>query len=439
MRNRTGRDLHKFVLPLLIQYIASYLMGIADTAIVARLSTDAFNAVSLLSSTFSMLAGVFGAVSITLNLRLGNALKANNSRKFHFEFFSAILLCTGIGMLFFLLCNLFGKSIWGILYGLEGESLNQACIYSRSMSLYMLVQLLLFCYGANFKVRNNTKWILIGSTISSVINLVLDYFFVLGRFGLPQLGVAMAGWSNIIGLVVNVLIYVYAARIRIRHLRFSLKSYLVNIKQFVTETFVLTMQELVDGSVYTLAVNMILIRIGKIEYAAVTVINVLIGFLFVSKYLYGSAVLSMISTNREAEKKHNILSYPRLGSLYSSVIYCVLGIIIGKYNHFFGGLVTDNVGVLATVSTYFFLFLIAYMFSSNTYVYQCALNAIGESKFILWISVISNVMTLLLMFASLYLLRYPLVGIACAYFINETIVGGIFVTRFNRSVLKLGY
>jgi len=47
-----------------------------------------------------------------------------------------------------------------------------------------------------------TKWILIGSTISSVLNLGLDYLFVLGKFGFPKLGIAGAAIATVLGTVV---------------------------------------------------------------------------------------------------------------------------------------------------------------------------------------------------------------------------------------------
>lgn len=98
MNREISKSLNKFVIPLLIQYIASYFMGIADTAIVARLSTEAFNAVSLLSSTFSMIAGVLGSITIVLNIHLGKTLATEKKDVFYLEFSTSLLLSIIIGL-----------------------------------------------------------------------------------------------------------------------------------------------------------------------------------------------------------------------------------------------------------------------------------------------------------------------------------------------------
>ena len=397
MNREISKSLNKFVIPLLIQYIASYFMGIADTAIVARLSTEAFNAVSLLSSTFSMIAGVLGSITIVLNIHLGKTLATEKKDVFYLEFSTSLLLSIIIGLACLVAVLMYGSNIWQILYGLSGEALYQASSYAEPMSLYILLQLLLFTYGTLFKVKNHTIWILIGSTINSFINLILDYLFVLGKMGLPQMGVAMAAWSNIIGMSLNLILYFCASKVNFKCILNQFVSSFKNMVTHIKESFTLVLQEIIDGSLYTLAVNMIIIRVGNVEYATLTVTNVLIGFLFIFKYLYGSAVLSLISVCDKTNYKNKVLSYPTYASRFSTIIYCLLGALLLYNKTFFSSLVSDNLDVLVMTSQYLAYYILAYIYSSKTYIYQCALQAVGKSKFVLVTTAAINFFVLILM------------------------------------------
>ena len=95
-----------------------------------------------------------------------------------------------------------------IFYNLSGETLKQGILFSYPMSFCVLLQLCLFTFGAYFRISNMTKLILIGSTVSSVLNLGLDYLFVLGKFGFPKFGITMVGFTTVFSMFVNLLIYI---------------------------------------------------------------------------------------------------------------------------------------------------------------------------------------------------------------------------------------
>ena len=64
-------ELNKFAFPLMVNFILSYILELSDIAIVARVSTPAFNAVNLVSSTLYTISGVLGATAIIINTKLG--------------------------------------------------------------------------------------------------------------------------------------------------------------------------------------------------------------------------------------------------------------------------------------------------------------------------------------------------------------------------------
>ena len=214
-------ELNKFAFPLMVNFILSYILELSDIAIVARVSTPAFNAVNLISSTLYTISGVLGATAIIINTKLGEKLGQGDEKGLNYEFFSSLAINIFMGIIFLLLM-LIGKTYFlKIFYNLSGETLKQGILFSYPMSFCVLLQLCLFTFGAYFRISNMTKLILIGSTVSSVLNLGLDYLFVLGKFGFPKFGITMVGFTTVFSMFVNLLIYIFVLKNKL-NLKFEL-------------------------------------------------------------------------------------------------------------------------------------------------------------------------------------------------------------------------
>lgn len=95
-------ELNSFAIPLIIQFVASYLIGLTDQAIIGRISVEAYGVIGVVNSFNYMLLGIVGSVSIIFNIRAGDALERKDTDTFRREFMSSILLGCFIGVLLFL-------------------------------------------------------------------------------------------------------------------------------------------------------------------------------------------------------------------------------------------------------------------------------------------------------------------------------------------------
>lgn len=60
-------ELNSFAIPLIIQFVASYLIGLTDQAIIGRISVEAYGVIGVVNSFNYMLLGIVGSVSIIFN------------------------------------------------------------------------------------------------------------------------------------------------------------------------------------------------------------------------------------------------------------------------------------------------------------------------------------------------------------------------------------
>lgn len=430
MNKKLIERLNKFAIPLLLQMITSYFIGATDVAIVSNISVESLNATSLVSNTLEMVAGVLGAITITLNILLGKSFGKKDDQKFSFEFYTSIFLSGIIGLFFSILIFLFGKNILMVLFDLDNKTLIQAMKYLQPMTFYVLLQLIIFAYTSTCKVLNKTKIILYISIFSSILDAILDYIFVMGKFGMPKIGVEFVGYSTIFTMFISILLYSYFLREQIKFDLKCLSNYFKNTLNHFKLSIPLILQEIIDGSVYGLFVNMILVRLGTIDYAGYVIINTIIGLLFLFKYVYGSAVLSMISIESGALDKENMLKYPKYSSGLALTLYFIGGIFILIFNKNIVALFNDNKDVILIAKTYLSVFIAVNSISCISYSYKLGLQAINQSKFVLYTSIILNALAVLIMFITIIILRLSYMGLIFAIFISEVLTLIIFVNRY---------
>lgn len=430
MNKKLIERLNKFAIPLLLQMITSYFIGATDVAIVSNISVESLNATSLVSNTLEMVAGVLGAITITLNILLGKSFGKKDDQKFSFEFYTSIFLSGIIGLFFSILIFLFGKNILMVLFDLDNKTLIQAMKYLQPMTFYVLLQLIIFAYTSTCKVLNKTKIILYISIFSSILDVTLDYIFVMGKFKMPKMGVEFVGYSTIFTMFISILLYSYFLREQIKFDLKCLSNYFKNTLNHFKLSIPLILQEIIDGSVYGLFVNMILVRLGTIDYAGYVIINTIIGLLFLFKYVYGSAVLSMISIESGALNKENMLKYPKYSSALALTIYFIGGIFILIFNKNIVALFNDNKDVILIVKTYLPVFIAVNSISCISYSYKLGLQAINQSKFVLYTSIILNALSVLIMFITIIIFRLSYMGLIFAIFISEVLTLIIFVNRY---------
>ena len=424
-------ELNKFAFPLMVNFILSYILELSDIAIVARVSTPAFNAVNLISSTLYTISGVLGATAIIINTKLGEKLGQGDEKGLNYEFFSSLAINIFMGIIFLLLM-LIGKTYFlKIFYNLSGETLKQGILFSYPMSFCVLLQLCLFTFGAYFRISNMTKWILIGSTISSVLNLGLDYLFVLGKFGFPKLGITMVGFTTVFSMFVNLLIYIFVLKNKL-NLKFELlKSYFINGINHFKLAFPIMIQEIFDGTIFVIIFNMIVIRIGNNEFAGYSIITNLIMFLFTFKHIYGSATLSLISISSGEKNIRNLIDYPKISVKITTVLFIFGSALFYIFRGYLPKLITDDVSVQNIATKFLIFFLIANICSSYSYIYKCALQGLNKNMFLLKTTAGVNILSLILMLILTQVFDLSLFGVAFSQFVNEFILSIIFLKYYR--------
>lgn len=214
-----NKEFHKRValitFPILVQNTITNFVGMLDNIMIGRIGTDQMSGVSIVNQLIFVFnlcifgaisgAGIFGAQFFGQ----GNHEGVKNS--FRFKLLACSLL-VGIGIVVFL--TLDEKLI--SLYLHEGGntgSIESTLEYAQKYLFIMIIGLIPFtieqCYSGTLRETGETVIPMKAGLVAVIINLILNYFFIFGKFGLPELGVSGAAIATVIARFIEAGIVVY--------------------------------------------------------------------------------------------------------------------------------------------------------------------------------------------------------------------------------------
>lgn len=409
-------QLNQLALPLILSNVVSLVISLCDQAVMGHLSITSFAAVGIVAGFINSVTGVLGATSISFNI-LGARVYQNQSL-FRKYLETQVILSLLIGLLGFGFITFGGKFIFQQIYQLNAqvleESLNYAYIFSSSIGL----NLLLFTCSSYLKIINRTKYILIGNTVATISNVILDLLFVYG-LGLGMIGNAV---GSVLALILNLIIYLVLLKCEIRWevplFRFSL------IKENLQYAFPMMVQEFLENTILIVVLGALISRIGLLEVSVYQLINNLLQISWMPMYAYAQATLTIVSENPKC-----IVPIHQQAITRSIRLYALISVFLVLNQNFIINLITNQKLLLEYFCKYFPMVIILFIFNNMLTIYQYTLQTLGEQKGIL--------KTTLLIYSIGYLLIYLFAQLYKSLWIVYVILAMIYFILSRIMKLKL--
>ena len=197
----------KLAYPVIIGMIGHTLVGFVDNAMVGQLGTSELAAISL-GNSFVFLAMAFGigfSTAITPLIAESDAKKNKSYTKSILS--NGILVCILLGVILTIIV-LISKPI--IYYmGQSEEVVNLAYPYITLVAISLFPLIIFQSFKQFSDGLSFTKIAMISTVIANLINVVINYILIYGKFGFPKLELVGAGIGTLISRVIMVLIIIY--------------------------------------------------------------------------------------------------------------------------------------------------------------------------------------------------------------------------------------
>ena len=196
----------KLAYPVIVGMVGHTLVGFVDNAMVGQLGTSELAAISL-GNSFVFLAMSFGigfSTAITPLVAESNARKNTIRTKKILN--NGIISCTILGIILTLLV-LVAKPI--VFYmGQPDEVVNIAYPYISWVAISLLPLIIFQAFKQFSDGLSFTKIAMISTLIANIINIVINYILIYGKFGFPRLELIGAGIGTLISRICMVLIII---------------------------------------------------------------------------------------------------------------------------------------------------------------------------------------------------------------------------------------
>ncbi len=182
--------------PLIFGQVAVVGMTVTDIYMAGQISADELAAVQLGGSIWAVINLIVIGIMLGNSPIIGNHWGAGNKHLVRFQFQQALWLAVPVGM----------AVNCGILLGIYilGQLQIPPEVYDvgrRYMLPFLITGLMFpafFVFRTTFEGMGDIRPVMVFNGLAFLLNIVLDYVLVFGKFGVPAMGGAGAGWATAI-------------------------------------------------------------------------------------------------------------------------------------------------------------------------------------------------------------------------------------------------
>jgi len=178
-------------------------VSFVDNIMVGQLGTAELAAVSLGNSFMFIAMSIGIGFSTAITPLIAEADASNNFKQTKSTYKHGLFLCTTLGILLFLLV-LFSKPLMYLMQ--QPEEVVVLAIPYLNLVAFSLIPLVIFEAIKQFTDgMSMTKYPMCATLIANIINVVLNYFLIFGKFGFPEMGMVGAAYGTLVSRIIMVI------------------------------------------------------------------------------------------------------------------------------------------------------------------------------------------------------------------------------------------
>jgi len=222
----------KLAAPVMLGMLGHTFVGLIDNIMVGQLGTAELAAVSL-GNSFMFIAMSLGiGFSTAITPLVAEADGENNFGNGKSAFKHGLFLCTTLGILLFL-GILYAKPLMYLMK--QPVEVVELAIPYLDLVAVSLVPLIIFQAFKQFSDGlSMTRYPMYATLIANIVNVILNYLLIFGKFGFPEMGIVGAAVGTLVSrLVMVIFLWVFLKK------KEKSKAFVTNIKFFVLQSSML--------------------------------------------------------------------------------------------------------------------------------------------------------------------------------------------------------
>lgn len=217
--------------PVMLGMLGHTFVGFVDNVMVGQLGTAELAAVSLGNSFIFIAMSIGIGFSTAITPLIAEADAENNFEKGKSTFKHGLFICAILGVALFLVTLLAKPLMYLMKQPVEVVELSLPYLNIVAISL---IPLIIFQGFKQFSDGLSlTRYPMYATILANIINVVLNYLLIFGKFGFPEMGIVGAAYGTLISRLVMVWYLWFLLKLKEKS-----KAYVIDLKVFVLDKLV---------------------------------------------------------------------------------------------------------------------------------------------------------------------------------------------------------
>lgn len=322
--------LFSIALPIAVQNLITFMVSMVDTLMVGDLGEIQLSAVSIANNLFFVLTILMFGLAGGSNIMISQYWGKGNVKTIHkilAIMYRVCLLITGI----FIFIALFLPKYFMGIFSTDKAVIDFGASYLRIVCIGYLFYSITNCTIMMLRSVKTVSISIIVYTASLVVNSILNWIFIFGNLGAPELGIRGAAIATICARITEFSIVLVFMFIYERKIGLKIEHLLKLDKEILKDYVGLCTPVLCNELLWAIGASMISVIVGRMgtEVVAANSING-VAHQFVTVFIFGmSNATAVIIGNTIGEgKKEKAKEYAYSIGIFSVVMGCISGLMI---------------------------------------------------------------------------------------------------------------
>ncbi len=206
--NFSNKTIWKIALPIMLGNLAQTVISITDTAFLSKLGPTALGAASLAAIYYFVFSTLAWGFSLGVQVIIARRFGQHRPKRIGVIFNHSLVITTILGIFLFSILKWLSPYILNLIISSE-------TIYVQAIEFIDVRSwgIMFVCFNYLFRSLyigiSNTKIITYTTIVMALVNIVLDYSLIFGKFGAPQLGAKGAALASVTAEI-SALIFFFA-------------------------------------------------------------------------------------------------------------------------------------------------------------------------------------------------------------------------------------
>jgi len=243
--------------PVMLGMLGHTFVSFIDNIMVGQLGTAELAAVSLGNSFMFIAMSIGIGFSTAITPLIAEADSSNNLQQARSSYKHGLFLCTVLGIVLFLGVY-FSKPLLYLMQ--QPEEVVVLAIPYLDLVAFSLIPLVIFQAIKQFSDgMSMTKYPMYATLIANIVNVILNYILIFGKFGFPEMGIVGAAYGTLASRIIMVAYLSILLRLKkrsaqiVKNIQFFVLDILM-IKKIINLGSLSAMQMFFEVAIFTAAI-----------------------------------------------------------------------------------------------------------------------------------------------------------------------------------------